>query len=327
MKVSAIRQARRLLLGLGLFAAATAAHAQATRTWVSGVGDDVNPCSRTAPCKTFAGAISKTSANGIISVLDPGGFGAVTITKSITIDGGGIEGSILASGTTGVLVNGANVVVTLRNLSIDGAHATVPGLVGVRFLNGSELHIENCYISGFRGANGDGIRVNPTTAGVRRLYVRETTITNNGSGAATEGGGIRIVPTGGAIVFANVENSRVQGNNGYGIKAQDNSFVAINTTRIDGNRKSGVAAVSTSSLVDMVVNNSVLHDSGWDVGVSEAAVLSSGSLAVVHLSKNVLSNNAQAIRRPAGGQVFSTGDNTMLNNTVAGSVNGADAKL
>jgi hypothetical protein len=325
MKASAYRQARRLLLGLGLFAAATAANAQATRTWVSGVGDDVNPCSRTAPCKTFAGAISKTSDKGIISVLDPGGFGAVTITKSITIDGNGIEGSILASGTTGVIVNGANVVVTLRNLSIDGAHLTSPGFVGVRFLNGAELHIENCYISGFRGTNGDGIRVNPTTAGVRRLYVRDTTVTNNGT--STDGGGIRIVPTGGAIVFASIENSAVQGNNGYGIKAQDNSFVAIDDSRIDGNRKSGVAAVSTSSLVDVVVNNSVLHDSGWDVGVSEAAVLSSGSLAVVHLSKNVISNNAQAIRRPAGGQVFSTGDNTMLNNTVPGSVNGADGTL
>src|SRR6059036_1925940 len=66
---------------------ATAAQAQATRTWVSGVGDDVNPCSRTAPCKTFAGAISKTAVNGEINCLDPGGFGAVTISKGLTIDG------------------------------------------------------------------------------------------------------------------------------------------------------------------------------------------------------------------------------------------------
>ena len=62
------------------------AQAQASRIWVSGVGDDANPCSRTAPCTTFAGAISKTAANGIINCLDPGGFGEVTITKSITID-------------------------------------------------------------------------------------------------------------------------------------------------------------------------------------------------------------------------------------------------
>src|SRR3954465_12021740 len=80
-------------------------HAQATRTWVSGVGDDLNPCSRTAPCKTYAGAISKTATNGEIDALDPGGYGAVTITKSITIDGTGTLASILASGTTGVTVN------------------------------------------------------------------------------------------------------------------------------------------------------------------------------------------------------------------------------
>src|SRR3954463_13269400 len=85
-----------------LFLLATApAQAQATRTWVSGTGDDVNPCSRTAPCKTFAGAISKTAAGGEIDVLDPGGFGTVTIAKAITIDGGGF----LASGTNGINVN------------------------------------------------------------------------------------------------------------------------------------------------------------------------------------------------------------------------------
>src|SRR5918911_118326 len=115
-------------------ACASAAQAQATRTWVSGVGDDANPCSRTAPCKTFAGAISKTADGGEIDALDPGGFGTVTITKSITIDGGGTLASILAAGTNGVNVNDSNSgapmtkIVTLRNLSINGA---TTGLVGV----------------------------------------------------------------------------------------------------------------------------------------------------------------------------------------------------
>src|SRR5436853_4497805 len=112
---------------------ATAAQAQATRTWVSGVGDDVNPCSRTAPCKTFAGAISKTAAGGEIDCLDPGGFGTVTITKSILIDGthGAGFGSILASGTNGVNVNDSasgspnTIVVRLHSLSINGAGTTL----------------------------------------------------------------------------------------------------------------------------------------------------------------------------------------------------------
>src|ERR1044071_7583262 len=94
---------------LVLMASLGTAQAQATRTWVSGVGDDANPCSRTAPCKTFAGAISKTAAGGEISVLDPGGFGAVTITKSITISGDGTLAGIVSAGTNGIIVNaGAN---------------------------------------------------------------------------------------------------------------------------------------------------------------------------------------------------------------------------
>src|SRR4051794_38233454 len=122
------------------------ASAQATRTWVSGVGDDVNPCSRTAPCKTFAGAISKTAAGGEIDCLDPGGFGAVTITKSITIDCGGTLGGILFAGSpTAVNVNGTNVVVTLRNLSLNGAGT---GTDGVRFTNGKLLNLENVFITG-----------------------------------------------------------------------------------------------------------------------------------------------------------------------------------
>src|SRR6516165_8271388 len=98
------------------------ASAQATRTWVSGVGDDANPCSRTAPCKTFAGAISKTAAGGEIDALDPGGFGALTITKSITIDGGGGQvASVLVAGTNGIVVAaGAGDVVILRNMRFDG---------------------------------------------------------------------------------------------------------------------------------------------------------------------------------------------------------------
>src|ERR1700757_1424415 len=93
------------LMGLSPFLAVAPAHAQATRTWVSGVGDDVNPCSRTAPCKTFAGAISKTATCGEIDALDPAGFGAVTITKSIIIDGGPGVASVLHSGTNGIVVS------------------------------------------------------------------------------------------------------------------------------------------------------------------------------------------------------------------------------
>src|SRR6266446_6443994 len=122
----------------------SAAQAQATRTCVSGVGDDANPCSRTAPCKTFAGAISKTAAGGEIDALDPGGYGALTITKSITIDGGG--GQVASV----VVAAGANDTVTLRNIRVNGIRGTASGgLNGVQFNAGAALNIENCTIFGF----------------------------------------------------------------------------------------------------------------------------------------------------------------------------------
>src|SRR5207253_9475097 len=127
---------------------ASFAQAHATRTWVSGVGDDANPCSRTAPCKTFAGAISKTAPSGEIDALDPGGFGAVTITKSITIDGGGGQvASVLVSGTNGIIVSAAATdVVTLRNLRINGIGS---GLNGIQYLAGKAVIVQNCDIFGF----------------------------------------------------------------------------------------------------------------------------------------------------------------------------------
>jgi hypothetical protein len=117
----------------------TLACAQASRTWVSGVGDDANPCSRTAPCLTFAGAISKTAAGGEINVLDPGGFGAVTITKAISIISDNIEAGVLVSGTDGIVVNVASTdQVVLNGLDIEGMGT---GVDGIKVIGGrSNLH-------------------------------------------------------------------------------------------------------------------------------------------------------------------------------------------
>src|SRR5215813_9689606 len=119
-------------------------HAQATRTWVSGLGDDANPCSRTAPCKTFAGAISKTAAGGEINCLDPGGFGALTITKAITVACESVEAGVLVAGTNGIVVSaGANDAVVLRGLDFVGFGT---GLSGIRFNTGATLIVEKCTI-------------------------------------------------------------------------------------------------------------------------------------------------------------------------------------
>src|SRR4051794_18883852 len=126
------------LLG-GTMLQSSPAFAQATRTWVSGVGDDVNPCSRTAPCKTFAGAISKTADKGEINCLDSAGFGTLTITKNITVDCPGVMGGVLNAGVNGFTINAANIVVNLRNLTINNAGNTIGN--GVRILAAAEVNL------------------------------------------------------------------------------------------------------------------------------------------------------------------------------------------
>src|SRR5262249_4857418 len=169
---------------------AAPAQAQATRTWVSGVGDDANPCSRTAPCKTFAGAISKTAPGGEIDALDPGGFGALTITKSITLDGGGGQvASVLVAGTNGIVVAaGANDVVIIRNIRLDGllgngSNAGNAGINGIRWLSGKTLIVENCVIFGF---NTNGIDIEKSDGG--QAYIMNTSVENNGPTAGQTGG-------------------------------------------------------------------------------------------------------------------------------------------
>ena len=242
----------------------SAAQAQAPRTWVSGVGDDANPCSRTAPCKTFAGAISKTAAGGEIDALDPGGYGAVTITKAITIDGGGGQvASVLVSGTNGINVQaGANDVVTLRNLRINGVEGTPSGgLNGIRYLSGASLHVEDCYIFGF---TGDGINVATSTNAA--LFVNNTFLTNNANG-------IQIAPSG-----ASVRSMLVQ------VRSQDNSGYGFLLNPGGGATGAGTVIDDSSALVNgtgigvnggtLYLGNSVIFRNNIGVSISGGSVLS-----------------------------------------------------
>jgi hypothetical protein len=202
------------------------AQAQATRTWVSGVGDDANPCSRTAPCKTFAGAISKTTVGGEIDALDPGGFGTLTITKSITIDGTGTFASTLASGTTGFTINippgtaDAARAVRLRGLSINGAGS---GIHGIRVIAANNVSVEDTVIDGF---SKDGISVETKSA---QVFVKETTIRNNG------GSGINVVAGGSQLAISDVTVLY----NGTGLAAGGGTIISFNNNVIYGNKKDG----------------------------------------------------------------------------------------
>lgn len=172
------------VLTLALFAIPV--QAQATRTWVSGVGDDANPCSRTAACKTFAGAISKTAAGGEISVLDPGGFGALTITKSITLYNDGAIGSILASGTNGLTINAAATDrIVIDGLEIDGAGT---GLNGIRIINAGSVIVKDTVVRNFRGGTGFGIDIQ--SASPIEVYLQNVTIMNCLGGVNVSSAGV-----------------------------------------------------------------------------------------------------------------------------------------
>ena len=184
-----------LAFGVFMVIGTSVAYAQAPRTWVSGVGDDAFPCSRTAPCKTFAGAISKTLAGGEISVLDPGGYGCVTINKSLTINGEGTLGGVLGAGVANcILISDAatgapgTIFVTLRHISVNGVGT---GVNGIRLLSGAALIMEHVIVTGF----ATGIRTDMGNA-----TVVNTMVTRNTSfGARAVGGAISFENT----TFAN----------------------------------------------------------------------------------------------------------------------------
>jgi hypothetical protein len=239
--------------GALLLAGLVQANAQASRTWVSGVGDDANPCSRTAPCKTFPGAISKTAAGGDINVLDPGGFGAVTITKSISItDNGTGMGGILASLVNGIIVNaGVNDVVVLRGLIIDGFGN---GLNGIRFLAGAALHVENCVIKNFRGAapNGAGIQIAPS-ANTSKIFVSNCSIVNNNKG-------IEVKPTAAGIAKVILDRLQINRNVGAGIISDGpRSDVWVNGSIIAANTP-GISAIN-NGLLQSYGNNTLANNS------------------------------------------------------------------
>src|SRR5215813_10997846 len=219
-----------MLLASALFT--SPASAQATRTWVSGVGDDANPCSRTAPCKTFAGAISKTAAGGEIDALDPAGYGALTITKAITIDGGGGQvASVLVSGTNGIVVQaGANDVVILRNLRINGIGS---GFNGVRFLSGKDLNVENCFIFGFT-QNGIDIALNQATQA--SAHIINTVLKNNG------GVGVRATNAVAPAVKVGINETSVMLSGSHGVEASTNSRISVDHGFISASSGSGVLA-------------------------------------------------------------------------------------
>jgi len=282
-----------------VFMAASPANAQ-SRTWVSGVGDDLNPCSRTAPCKTFAGAISKTSSGGEISCLDPGGYGAVTIAKSITIDCVGTNGHILSSNTNGVLVNAAGIVVTLRNIQIDGVGTTTGN--GIRILQAAAVNIENVVIQnlGGTGTNGRGISIETATANVR-VSIHNSSINNTTNFA------IHSFPTAGNVSLA-IDDVDITRGGTTGIQIRQLTSASINRTSVS-NSPAGTAAITLElSSVGANISNSFLANNG--IGIFNG----NGGSPTTFLYGTVITGNTDQGLQINSGTITSLGNNMIRGN-------------
>ena len=271
-------------------------NAQATRTWVSGVGDDANPCSRTAPCKTFAGAISKTAPGGEIDALDPGGFGALTITKSITIDGGGGQvASVLVAGTNGIVVQaGANDVVTLRNVRFDGLRGggnANAGLNGIRFISGNTLHIENCYIFGF---NNNGIDIAMGAAG--SVFIENTTSQDNGNW------GLSSVNT--ALVNVYVDRSHFD-HNVWGIVSGSFTQMSVAHSEASENTYGGMIAFAANGTASLNISDSVVANNAT-MGVQAGG---STGASTVRIGGTALFGQPNGLFISSNGNIVSFGNN------------------
>jgi hypothetical protein len=303
-------RSKSLFLAMALTVGATAAHAQATRTWVSGVGDDVNPCSRTAPCKTFAGAISKTASGGIIDALDPGGFGAVTITKPITLEGNGTLASILSSGVNGIIVNitsGSNRNVVLRNILIDGSGVTL-GLNGVRFIAGDGLLIDNCSLKAFSGSAVDF----ENDLGTGRLIIHNSVI----SQAATNG--VLVKPLAGATTA----RTTIEGSNislcGQGFRSEDKTDTTIYHSVISNNTAGGVLAFSAAAQGTVIVidHSETSHNGG-------AGLKTQGGNAIMRVSDSLIVGNSTGLDHSLGGALESFLNNVFTLNATQGTFTGS----
>jgi hypothetical protein len=293
------------LLAVALLALAytSPASAQATRTWVSGVGDDANPCSRTAPCKTFAGAISKTADGGEINCLDPGGFGAVTITKSIKIDCGGFPGGILNALTTGIIIN-ANATtgfVTIRNLEIMGSLTpTNIGVRGINYISANTVHLENVHIVGQSQAC-----VTQATGASSKLTMVNVTLSECGSS------GLAVSTSAGQAV-ATTNNVRIFGGTD-GVTGGANSFITLRESEISENGNGVRQTVGGSSI--NLVNSQINHTSNAINGIAGSTVRITGSTF------------AQNGNVAAAGTVLSDGTNTNIGNGIVGAIGSLPAPI
>jgi len=259
-----------------------------TRTYVSGTGNDSNPCTATSPCLTFAAALALTTAGGEIYVLNSANYGPVTINKAVTITSEGAMGGVLATSGTAITISaGATDVVNLRGLDIDGGNT---GGIGVQFNSGQALNVQKSVIHNF---SSSGINFAPS--GTSALFVSDTTVSNNGSN------GISLSNSATGAV------SRVTASkNGAGILAVGSSVSLTVTDSVAGNNTYGIGG---SSSAVMVRNSTVSNNT---VGIS------ADQSAVVRVGQSTITANGTGWQATNSGQVISFGNNNLAGNTSDG---------
>jgi hypothetical protein len=304
------------------------AYAQATRTWISGVGDDANPCSRTAPCKTFAGAISKTAATGEINCLDSGGFGGVTITKSITLSCEGVTGGILIAATNGITINaGPNDVVRIRGLDLEGLSTIGGALSGINVLNVGALYVTNVKINGFGGtglaAGSLGFGISFTPGSNATLVLDNVELIRNGNtGSPTNSGGLLIRPAAGVTASVSITNSVLANNSNAGIRADTLAAGAVVNVAISNsaiaNSGTGLLASADTGLgtVSVVANNLTISQN------TTAGIRAVGAAATINIGNSTITGNATGVKLTTGGLVNSYGNNRLNGNTANGAFSG-----
>jgi hypothetical protein len=286
--------------------------APTSRTFVSGsTGSDSNTCTRAAPCLTFAAALKNTSAGGEIDVLDPGDFGPVTLTGSMTIDGGGglVAGVGVVPGTSGITINaGANDVINLRDLVFDGYGEI--GASGVVFNSGSRLLIEHCMFQGFDTA---GIAFTPGagSATTAQMFVENSTVVGNA-------GGVLVKPTEGIAAEVTLIRVHIDQNSGSGLIADGTSGsgpiqVAIGNSSASLNASNGIDVTSAQASVKVDAIRATIAANGL------AGIQSQGGAASVTVGSSQIRGNATGLQSIGGGALLSYANNQVTGNGSNGS--------
>jgi parallel beta-helix repeat protein len=287
----AVNTLSRFIAALALVLPVAAAHASLQRTFVSPAGNDANvasSCSLALPCRTFGAAISVTNNAGEIIVIDSGGYGAVTITKSVSIiSPPGIYAGIAVFATQeGVTINTPGIKVVLRGLTINGQGGTV----GIHFSQGSRLDIDGCTVENM---NQEGILVD----GAGTITISNSTVVSN------SGIGIHI----NAGATATIAESLVESNAQTGIAIRAGANGTIEHTTVVKNASNGISVHGVVSGTRVAIVSSVVADNAADGIYAEALAASLVSRLDV-ANTTVVRNNVNGIRiNTAGGGTVSAG--------------------